>query len=360
MILHCNIYINLSHTDILDQNTDPQTSGGQTFKSSLSSRTSEPQQDDDSDLLDLLADDDDDDEMLALSVSSQPVTTFDPKMSEKPGKDMLEQLKARLMEREETKKEKDIGESGHLYHILDPSDESGGVAEDVDGHHPIVNPRSVYESFNFDSNASYGHLDDLDTSNEPRYIDQSLLTRHRDRRVPEPTTSDASQPLYSNTPTASEHPVTGFYDVPPSRPLQQTHDDGDRDVPVSLYDQIRAVNMEDPNEEDGVYEDLDKCDDPSHIYEQMDSVFMPSGDQGNNQDSTDGAMFSRQIDRPPPKDEELVIFNNLPPLVCAAHLGDEASLLKLSDTASSVIKEAIKNIQNVLSKYSVVLVNSIP
>ena len=300
--------------------------------------------------------------MLALATGSQPAPTFDPKMSEKPGKDMLEQLKARLLEREETKKDKEVGESGHLYHVLDPSDEagndiggvSGGVVGGVDRHPPIGNPRSVYESFNFDSNASYSCLE------EPRYVDQHLLTRNRERLVPEPsTTADTSQPIYSNNSTNDEHPVSGFYDVPPSRPVQQSlGGDGDREVPISLYDQIRAVNMEDDKERDSVYEDLDKFDEQTdHVYEQMDSVFMPSGDQENNPESTDGAMFSQPVGQPLAKDE-MVVFNNLPTLVCAAHLGDEASLLKLSDTASSVIKEAIKNIQNVLSEYSIIIPQS--
>lgn len=82
-----------------------------------------------------------------------------------------------------------------------------------------------------------------------------------------------------------------------------------------------------------LYEQLDKLRVNDHIYERLDAI-----------EATDGAFLSR------PSEEVEPVFKNLPPLVCATHYGDEASLNKLSDTAGSVVKEAVKNIRKLLSK----------
>ncbi len=81
-----------------------------------------------------------------------------------------------------------------------------------------------------------------------------------------------------------------------------------------------------------LYEQLDDID---HLYEHMDAIEM-----------TDGGLLSR-----PSEEEEEPVFANLPPLVCAAHYGDRESLTKLSDTAGSVVKEAVKNIRKLLGEY---------
>lgn len=89
-----------------------------------------------------------------------------------------------------------------------------------------------------------------------------------------------------------------------------------------------------------------------HTYEQLDQVFESS----EAVDSTDGGMFSRLRQQPtlPPADqlemEELVIFKNLPTLICRSHLGDESSMTKLADTANAVLREVVKVIHSTVGK----------
>lgn len=77
----------------------------------------------------------------------------------------------------------------------------------------------------------------------------------------------------------------------------------------------------------------------SHTYELLDT------------DSTDGAMMSRPA---PPTSaaveeielEHVLVFKNLPPLICRSQLGDEYGMTKLADTASSVLKAVVKDIHS--------------
>ncbi len=77
-----------------------------------------------------------------------------------------------------------------------------------------------------------------------------------------------------------------------------------------------------------IYEQLDDFNAKSHLYEPLDAI--------------DGGLLSRPVEP---------VFHSLPPLVCAAHYGDASSLNKLSVTAESVVKEAVKSIRKLLGKW---------
>lgn len=96
----------------------------------------------------------------------------------------------------------------------------------------------------------------------------------------------------------------------------------------------------------------------SHTYEELDQVFESRGGgvvARKGKDSTDGGGWSRP--RPPQlaplehlEMEELVIFKNLPMLICRSNLGDESSMIKLADTANSVLQEVVKMIHSTIGK----------
>lgn len=94
----------------------------------------------------------------------------------------------------------------------------------------------------------------------------------------------------------------------------------------------------------------------SHTYEELDQVFELRGGMatGRGKDSTDGGGWSRPRPQLAPLEhvemEELVIFKNLPMLICRSHLGDESSMTKLADTANSVLKEVVKVIHSTIGK----------
>ena len=107
-----------------------------------------------------------------------------------------------------------------------------------------------------------------------------------------------------------------------------------------------------------IYEDVDGTTnypkeekrDKSHEYEPLDDVFTKSP-PAKEEDHTDGGMLSRQTGQQDDlKMEEMVVFKNLPPLMCTAHLGDEVAMSKLADTASSVLKEVVKDIHQSLGE----------
>jgi hypothetical protein len=93
-----------------------------------------------------------------------------------------------------------------------------------------------------------------------------------------------------------------------------------------------------------------------HEYVDMDSVFADSaGETGHYYDVPDGGLLSRQALPPHTEPEQLELdeilpFNNLPPLVCTARLGDEVAMRKLADTAASVLSEVVKSIHTSLGK----------
>ena len=122
-------------------------------------------------------------------------------------------------------------------------------------------------------------------------------------------------------------------------------------------------------EEDPLYENSDDIDNYlleqqqhadklSHTYEELDQVFESRGGgvaARKGKDSTDGGGWSRP--RPPQlaplehlEMEELVIFKNLPTLICRSNLGDESSMIKLADTANSVLHEVVKMIHSTIGK----------
>ncbi len=92
-----------------------------------------------------------------------------------------------------------------------------------------------------------------------------------------------------------------------------------------------------PPSKSPLYEKLDDLNVNSHLYEPLDCV-----------ETTDGGLLSRPVEP---------VFHNLPPLVCAAHYGDESSLNKLSTTAESVVKEAVKSIRKLLGEWLYIIVH---
>lgn len=60
-------------------------------------------------------------------------------------------------------------------------------------------------------------------------------------------------------------------------------------------------------------------------------------------------MFSRPAEAEK-EVEELVVFKNLPPLLCTLYPGNEQALKQLSVTAEPVIKEVIQLIRSSLSE----------
>ena len=90
-----------------------------------------------------------------------------------------------------------------------------------------------------------------------------------------------------------------------------------------------------------------------HDYEVMDSVFSDNANVGHHYDLPDGGLLSRQAPPIPPEleMEEMVTFNNLPPLICNARLGDEVAMRKLADTAASVLSEVVKHIHTSLGEW---------
>jgi hypothetical protein len=127
-------------------------------------------------------------------------------------------------------------------------------------------------------------------------------------------------------------------------------------------------DMADDSEDHPLYENSDDiegylleqqqyADKLSHTYEELDQVFESSGGgvvARKGKDSTDGGGWSRPRPQPAPLEhlemEELVIFKNLPMLICRSNLGDESSMTKLADTANSVLKEVVKVIHSTIGK----------
>ncbi len=97
-------------------------------------------------------------------------------------------------------------------------------------------------------------------------------------------------------------------------------------------------------------------DDEAHIYERLDSDSEEEDGtmmvRGQGIDLPDGGVLSSYVAPPPHHDdvEMKEIFGNLPPLVCNAYLGNEAAIRKLTDTASSVLKEVVGEILSSLGK----------
>lgn len=111
------------------------------------------------------------------------------------------------------------------------------------------------------------------------------------------------------------------------------------------------------NSEDieGYLHEQQHADKLSHTYEELDQVFESrEGIVAKGKDSTDGGGWSRPRPQLAPVEhlemEELVIFKNLPTLICRSHLGDESSMTKLADTANSVLKEVVKVIHSTIGK----------
>ena len=203
----------------------------------------------------------------------------------------------------------------------------------------------------------------------PRPLDKaarSIIERDRDiyTDLPEPRFDVNRNESYGTLPAISK---VDHYDVPrPNpRPLDEAARsiiERDRDVYEDL-DNISKMLQE--NKVSG-REDVD-----SHHYEAMDSVWGGIRDAPERQgqesaggtsngashiyESTDGGMLSQPEEVPTRPEEiemeKLVIFKNLPPLVGSTYTGDAVTLGKLSDTASSVLTEVVKQVQKSFSKF---------
>ena len=120
---------------------------------------------------------------------------------------------------------------------------------------------------------------------------------------------------------------------------------------------------EDP---DAVLDQLEALKSSEHTYETMESMF-PAGSSGRlGRNLPDGGLISFPITEQPEEEEEeeeeggggegvkgeegAVEFRNLPLLMCSAHLGDQHSLVKLADTADTVLKEVVKIIHSSLGE----------
>lgn len=127
-------------------------------------------------------------------------------------------------------------------------------------------------------------------------------------------------------------------------------------------------------------EDVQEEGEDGHFYETIDSIFgnksvVSEGDVASergvsngpvsNYDSADGGVLSQpgtgrkqgegseEIEL-----DDLVVFNNLPPLVCTAHLGDHVALEKLVGTASAVLSEVVKQVHSSLSESPCALIRT--
>lgn len=183
---------------------------------------------------------------------------------------------------------------------------------------------------------------------------------------------DNESPEYENVKQnksqTSVDPSTGVPDSEQSSYYQNIHEfDLETNESYSmLSSQDRATQLADsadPVEEDGsLYENNEEIEsyileqqhkkELSHTYEQLDQVFESHDHKGVGNDIPDGGGFSRPC-QPPTEHlemEELVIFKNLPTLICRSHLGDESSMTKLADTANSVLKEAVRVIHSTVGK----------
>ena len=114
---------------------------------------------------------------------------------------------------------------------------------------------------------------------------------------------------------------------------------------TSLYENLEEI--------ESYMEEQKGKDKLSHTYEQLDQVFpTPKVEK----ESTDGGGISRP--RPHPhlgakehlEMEELVVFRNLPTLICRSNLGDESAMIKLADTANAVLKEVVKIIHSTIGR----------
>ena len=261
-------------------------------------------QDDDDDLLDLLTEEDEDllDQLGTRPVTQEPsqhktpTTHSDTLAADSVDFAPLSNPLYHVLEASAGGHERDNTE--RLYHVLEPNEERGRGSEER-------RRGSDYQRFNFTSNQAYMRAEDLPCrqEEEPRYVTHDNIMNSKYL---------SGEPVYAND---DQEKSGKFYDVPPTRPNGGM-----------------SEGKSPPKPDSSLYKRFDDVNEKSHIYECLDAL-----------ESTDGGLLSR-----PPEPE--VVFKNLPPLVCAAHFGDESSLTKLSDTASSVIKEAIKIIQNILSE----------
>lgn len=169
---------------------------------------------------------------------------------------------------------------------------------------------------------------------------------------------------YETTPTHSrDQGMRAKENVYSSTPGTNQEDTSVYETPIDAMGVGGMAGGRGPDTGKNVYEDMDAIDRMMSAEggagpgSASDSVFTRDGEEGHIYcDIPDGGMMSRQTLPPlPPIEqielEEVAMFRNLPPLVCTAHLGDEVTLKKLADTASSVITEVVKHIHSSLGKY---------
>ena len=274
--------------------------------------------DDHAHLLELLGDDDEEDELLAalsgqsssshpsaLAASSEDHGTYDP--YENDLNEKLKQLKASLGEEKPRRDDHSGIRNGNMENGKQESPEYENVGHKVT--RTSVDPSTGVPDT--EQNRCYANLQDINVPNSrPANNYQDLQEFNLERNESYSTMSHDR-----NSELASEKEESMYENA----------------------DEIESYMLEQQNK------------DISHTYEPLDQVF----ESGN---MTDGGGFSRP--RPHPhlpqteqlEMEELVIFKNLPTLICRSHLGDESSMTKLADTANAVLKEVVKIIHSTIGK----------
>lgn len=331
----------------------------------------DPEPSDDSDrLLELLCDDDDDDEDgLLPTLSSTDNHTDDISTS---FNSKFERLKKELLGKQNGIETGDaeIGSNNGNGEWVGNSQGSGSNLDGFGSKNGNGEPE--YENIkNSDSqvydvpkpHGSESHLYE-NTEHLESYSDSNMYD------VPKPVLDDDDNelthaPMFDRFPEGSTEPVSDAFDLQSNECYSSTAS-STQAPPTSVTSTGGKARGKE------VYEDLDDLDkylnkegkERSYCtigpeYEDLDNVFPAevSEEEGHYYELTDGGMMSRQVE-PPPEPEhiemaEMLGFKNLPPLVCTAHLGDEATLKKLADTAGAVLAQVVKSIHISLGKWVV-------
>lgn len=314
-------------------------------------------QEDDAHLLELLGADDDEDDELMAAISGQSSLSHPSAVAAVAGDDTsgdpydnvlnekLSRLKASLEKDIEARDDRTCTGNGNMENVKVESPEYQNVGWNRNGKTEIPEYQNVGQYANRKTEPpEYQNVgqNKLQTS-----IDPSTGVPDSEQSQSYQNTQEFS--LKSNE-SYSLLPHEGAVDLIGSR----DHVEGGRND--SLYENAEEIESYLQEHQNWEEEEL------SHIYEPIDHVFVPS--TANNaaaKESTDGGGLSRP--RPHPRMqpvveqlemEELVIFKNLPTLICRSHLGDESAMTKLADTANEVLKEVVKIIHSAIGKVKLI------
>ena len=240
-------------------------------------------------------------------------------------------------------------------------------------HSGSKNPMSIYDNMKLTSSNRYQNVNEA--------LDKKLLCAPMFDSVPNSEGSglrkqSKSNAKHENNSHSHSNPLEDFdmqsndlYTMLPSttRPLTGNEYFTNRPPNENIYEELddisRPQGMEERNEAgadmaESNYESLDSIFRSNGIASEGDITSrekMSGGRQGSEHNETDGGIMSQlgvwQPKEDLPEEMELVVFQNLPPLLCSAQLGDEVVLGKLSDTANSILTAVTKQIHNSLSEY---------